>query len=230
MRSRAVRQPAPAVSRISAAAAGSGSGKAVFQAGGGQLIAVGGQCRTAQVDTQRHRRMCVLGVDDVLPVGGILGLQSRQPPGREVPARFRVVGRRLIQFFALPLEVAQHRIDEGAGARKAAGCDADGFVDGSVGRGIGAVQFVEPDQEMAEQVGGLEGTPDQAGQEKAQSSRLPQGAIGQVLGGGPDTRIGIDLRPHGDEGLGQAAFIQQYGVDQIGREETGIRHGRIVAR
>src|SRR5256885_14109750 len=74
--------------------------------------------RLLAVDAQRHRRLFIVGLQDGLPMIGMVLAQTGDPPGRVVPDGLRLVVGGGDQGIALAQEAAQAGIDEaGLGAR-----------------------------------------------------------------------------------------------------------------
>ncbi len=98
--------------------------------GGGELGDVIGARRAHQVHAQPQRRSGIVGRENRLPVARMIGAQRVDEPARMRESRLGHLERRLLELLALPLEAAQHRVDETTGATRAEqrrGVDGRGY-------------------------------------------------------------------------------------------------------
>ena len=101
-----------------------------------------GHGRFLCIDPQHHRRLGVVGAQDVLPLPGMVVLQVVDPPARVVPQGQGLLGGRGDQRFLFPQKAAQAGVDEARlrPHRRAALGGLDRLVDqgeGLVGRILG---------------------------------------------------------------------------------------------
>lgn len=188
----------------------------------------------ATVDAQGHRRPGIQGGHDAFPSGRVFGLQPRQPPGREIPARFRILTRGVFQFLAATLEVTQHGVDERTCVRITARCDIHRFIDGGIRGGEAGVELVQTDQQVSVQFIGLNRTLGQFGEKETQPTGLAQDAISQILRGGKVTAIRDAASAQVGKRGSETVTVVEDGIDQIGgqkaRRSGRSRHLGIVAQ
>ena len=78
----------------------------------GQALHIGSRCGGARIDTQRHRRVLVVGLEHGLPLARPVALQGGDPPGGVVEGGGRVLHGGGHQHGPLAQEAPQHGVDE----------------------------------------------------------------------------------------------------------------------